>query len=476
ATKKAAAPAPLRPRGERPAATGGSLRRREAAPAAVIEEAAAPAFDTERRLGAELAESAVDYALRPWLRLPPRELWSFAPEAAVLPTFAVGPDMVFQATVDGQLHALLIDTGEVLWERKAPNGLWRHLHAWEDGVVGQMWAAPGVSGRAQFLGLQSYDCDGNVLWTCGAELSGGQAETARAAATEDALILLFQSFSQEQYVLCSLDLRSGKVRWSRRFDTLTTWVAPCGDSVCLWNQQEGVLQVDLANGETRWVHETLRAWDGDRHAPAIPWEMEDQVLHLVFLRGSSPEGLRQIVCVASDDGRIGWRRHLAPPIGNARGVGPQRITVAGPHMLCTIHWQYRGTGRNSLFCLDPATGLPVWSYDVRGYLDAVHEFHDGVLLATTPVRGDRRWGPFSTATTGNLVRHGEGDPMPGQSLRRFGLSTTPFRALDAASGRELWRFSPSHREAVSFLIEPYEEYVIAAGSDGRLRCLGWPHS
>ncbi|HEY3999260.1 MAG TPA: PQQ-binding-like beta-propeller repeat protein [Candidatus Xenobia bacterium] len=402
-----------------------------------------------------------------WQRVAPTPTWIHGIYGSILPDFLMADKRIVVGTWDGALRGLSPNEGERVWEARAGKGTWYALTLFGGQVAAQLWSLPTTpEDRPRFVCLNLYNLlDGSRRWSLDKLYPAGTG-LSHMAVVDDLLIVYFANAENTATRLVALDVE-GKASWSRDFTGQTEWGGTTAHGVCLWHEGKGVMMLEPATGETRWSHPEFHVWRPTRdRAPALPLSDGHE---LVVLQDRTVEGLEPLVGVSTGDGEVGWHRCLGPMVGSYLDTPPCLVTTSPKGVVCSVAWEFRNKFRHSLFQLDPLTGLPAWAVDLRTPLHQVLPFapHSPVLLASTPIRQNHTWGPFAHYRTEIPCYRSALDNA------RPRLGSSPMRALDPESGRELWRSGKQEAEALSFHLQASSWQLVAAGSDGRLHAYTW---
>lgn len=188
-----------------------------------------------------------------------------APGAAPPPPAAEGQRRPGLAGAPGQMHrfvvlALDLDTGKVLWERTARRAPPHEGHH-PDGTYAS--GSPVTDGEHVFAsfgsqGLYAYDLDGNLKWETDLgdmTVRNGFGEAASPALHGDTLVVNWDHEGEDFVV--ALDKNTGRERWRRGRDEMTSWTTPLvvehgGRAQVVVSATGQVRSYDLTTGEELW--------------------------------------------------------------------------------------------------------------------------------------------------------------------------------------------------------------------------------
>lgn len=132
------------------------------------------------------------------------------------------------------------------------------------------------------------------------------------------------------------------------------------------NDDTYLICYDLASGKELWKTRLGEAWDkgsknwqGSRSTPTVDGER-------VYIL--TPHG--DLFALATDDGKVAWRKNLKDDFGGKKGDGwgySESVTIDGDKLVCTP-----GGEKNTMVALDKNTGDLIWSAVREGDRGAGH--------------------------------------------------------------------------------------------------------
>lgn len=230
--------------------------------------------------------------------------------------------------------------------------------------------------------------------------------------------------------LAALDAASGLLLWRLPLEGRPTAPVAHAGLVVVGTSAGRLVGVDPATGAPRWQVEA----GGPVAAPPAP-------AGELLVVGTKQ---REVLAVTAADGLLRWRAALG-----GRVTAP---TAALPGVVYVAAWDGR------LTALDPETGAARWSARLGGPVetalaaargadgrDAVVALReDGTLVAVVAPAPAPRAAPGTPPSEPRVAwthRLGADDPAPAAADGRLFLGGGDLTALDAASGRVLWRLS-----------------------------------
>jgi outer membrane protein assembly factor BamB len=320
---------------------------------------------------------------------------------------------------------------------------------------------------ALFGALSLPNCGGDPLGVDGGRLRWRVPGAGAVTPSADSQTVFFGSTAHD---LVAVDARTGAVRWTAktqaggpRTEGRNTVVA--GEVVAVGDVS--VYAYRRSDGAARWVYQpTSGDWPG----------VFNLATDGMAIYAGSENG--RAYAIDATTGAARWVRILASD-GNSKALNP---TVHNGRVYYGVrHYTSPFTGR--FVALDAQTGEEIWSHAFEPELPqqdagcfggaAIHGDHvivaadDGRVYSFDQATGAIRWtAPRLTGLPGNL------DPTLGDSrpvvvagsVVLVGSATGYLVALDAASGSELWRRSPSLGSAILPLAADSERgYVVHLG-------------
>lgn len=196
------------------------------------------------------------------------EIWrqsAFTPFHSA-PTVAEG--RVFVTTDDNEMFALDATTGEVLWTHRGISESARLLTAPSPAVFGDVVIAPYTSGEIVALRVQN----GNVLWSDSLTRTGGLTplSTINDIAGSPVVVNDRVYAMSHSGILAAYDLRTGERVWSQEVGGLhTPWVA--GDFLFIVTTEAEVVALNRHDGQIRWITQLEAYRNPDRRKDRIAW-------------------------------------------------------------------------------------------------------------------------------------------------------------------------------------------------------------
>jgi outer membrane protein assembly factor BamB len=254
-------------------------------------------------------------------------------------------------------------TGEVLWQKVAREAA---PHEGKHGDNTFASGSPTTDGERLYVtfgsqGIFCYDLDGNPLWNVDLgdmQTRNSFGEGASPTIYKDTLVVPWdQESSSKLYVL---DAATGKPRWEKDREEVTTWITPlvveaAGKTQIIINGDNRIRSYDLANGDVIWECGGL----GTNPIP-VPVVFED----LVFcMTGHREPGAVAVPLDSkgdvSDSDTIAWRTNQGTP------YVPSPLLI-GDHLYFT-------KGNNAvLSCLNARTGEPIINQDRIPGIDNIY--------------------------------------------------------------------------------------------------------
>lgn len=181
--------------------------------------------------------------------------WSSAVSSEVLAAPAVADGVVVVQSIDGKLFGLQANDGRRLWVygRSEPA---LSLRGTSSPVVGGGYVFAGfASGRVAGLRLS----DGRLVWEHVVTEPRGRNEVERLVDVDAPVLLAGDTLYAAAYQgkVVAVDLRSGRISWSR---DVSTYVGMAADSRNLYIADENgrVTALDRASGSSVWKQDALR--------------------------------------------------------------------------------------------------------------------------------------------------------------------------------------------------------------------------
>ncbi|MBO6836384.1 MAG: PQQ-binding-like beta-propeller repeat protein [Alphaproteobacteria bacterium] len=312
--------------------------------------------DGDRRLlsGPVVAENRVytmdsDFEIRAFDAVTGKRIWSFEPEIpdeddeAFGGGIAYADRMIFVTTGYARVFALNAETGQLIWNQKAP---------------GPIRAAPSI-GEGKVLAISidnrvtAYNADtGEEIWFhAGFAETAGLLGGASAAVSERTAVVPYSSGE-----IYSLRLSTGRANWSdslvsvRRIDALASLAdirgRPIVDRGVVYAISHGgrMVALDLASGS--------RAWDRRIGGTQTPW-IAGEFLYVITSD-------QTVLCMTRRGGRVRW----ATPLPNFEDPEDLEdpITWSGPVLVSDR--LLIGNSMGELWSISPYDGKPLGRIDL----------------------------------------------------------------------------------------------------------------
>jgi outer membrane protein assembly factor BamB len=256
------------------------------------------------------------------------------------------------------------------------------------------------------------------------------------AIVRDGRVFATWAGSEAFSLLAAFDERSGRRLWHRRSEHWMEPIAASDSKLIIGTFPLSIRALDARTGELRWSRQA--SW---------PFATDRGVRHIVALeRGVSH---RRISSIAVADGTRVWSRRM-----NVRNGLYSSVIVSGGLIILPV-----GTERGPhLMALRLVDGSKAWSRRGRGVAAAaadgrvfVHRWSgreppQDIIEALSVGRGELLWSFQGRFTTGGVAVGGGGRVFLNRSRcvsgcegEGYGIHRGGVVALDAASGRVLWR-------------------------------------
>lgn len=332
---------------------------------------------------------------------------------------------------------------------------------WSFATGGEVWASPAVSGGVVYIGSDDgflYALDAKT----GAEkwrFKTGKGVRSRPAVGSQAICFLSDDGN-----LYALDVAAGKLKW--KFDTHTALVphSALGDSDSRWDYLQSspaigaglvfvgsgnsnLYAVDLATGQEKWHYTT---GDCVRSSPLI-------ANNTVYF-GSWDNS---VYALDTATGVEKWQF-------DTKGIVQASPVLAGPLLVIGSRYPY-------VFALDRATGKEKWRFNYFGswvessaviasetaYVGSSDFLH---LFAIDLKSGQRKWGFKTSGYSWSSPAADASKVYVGcaRSSQRHPTDGGDVYAVDAKTGREVWRFQTG-RQADHFLNGVVSSPAVADG-------------
>lgn len=196
------------------------------------------------------------------------QLWRTDFEVALRGSPAVDGSRVYVTTHDNQLHALDVDTGEILWSHVALSEQQALMGSSTPAVVGDTVVAAFASGELFAIKAEN----GRVVWM------DSLTRTGRATALSTLNDIDGQPVVDRGQVfavghsgrMAAIDLRTGERLWENNIESnQTPWVI--GDYIYVLTLGAEVVCLDRATGKVRWMVEMQRHKKNDRQKVRVVW-------------------------------------------------------------------------------------------------------------------------------------------------------------------------------------------------------------
>ena len=210
-----------------------------------------------------------------------------------------------------RLYCLERDTGRILWERTAHEGMpkvKRHAKA------SQASATPVTDGTHVVAmmgseGLYAFDMRGTPLWTRDlGRLDVGYVDDKNeewspgsSPVIHDGLVIVQNDRHADSYVV-AFDVRTGQEKWRVGRDEMPSWATPTvvdgPRPTIVTNSPRFIRGHDAATGRELW-----RVEEGSQVKVPTPVVFED----LVIVTGGWPNGGRPIIAIRAATGAVAWK-------------------------------------------------------------------------------------------------------------------------------------------------------------------------
>jgi len=276
-------------------------------------------------------------------------LWEFNPGTQFgywVSGCAVAYDMVYELNKDGNLYALDIHTGEVVWKYAGADYLfWPGWPVVADGKVyattGQAASSDPITGEygtSEFACLDAYS--GRVIWSLPIEAYPPRESTAIAYGN----LYIIPGFIKENTMNSYITFDQV---WAIGIQDWPMWRANPANTA---NSQSGPESLNL-----NWVFTTEGA------VISSPSVVDGRVYV-----GSQDQN---IYCIDARQGFFIWKFDVGSPIKSSPAVVSGKV--------------YSGSDDGYVYCLDAASGKLIWRKDVGGYIEA--HFDSVATLTSSPV-------------------------------------------------------------------------------------------
>ncbi len=184
-----------------------------------------------------------------------RQLWRAQLSSEILAPPAVGAGVVVAHTGDGKLFGLKASDGSQLWiyDRSVPT---LTLHGTSSPLILSDLVLDGfASGKLALLALN----DGRVLWETPVATPRGRTELERMVDIDGPPLVIGEVVYVVGYQgrAAALDLRSGRVLWSRPVSSASGLVGD-GKALYLTDDKDRVLALSRSGGASLWQQDTLQ--------------------------------------------------------------------------------------------------------------------------------------------------------------------------------------------------------------------------
>ena len=184
-----------------------------------------------------------------------RQLWRAQLSSEILAPPAVGAGVVAAHTGDGKLFGLKASDGSQLWiyDRSVPT---LTLHGTSSPLILSDLVLDGfASGKLALLALN----DGRVLWEAPVATPRGRTELERMVDIDGPPLVIGEVVYVVGYQgrAAALDLRSGRVLWSRPVSSASGLVGD-GKALYLTDDKDRVLALSRSGGASLWQQDTLQ--------------------------------------------------------------------------------------------------------------------------------------------------------------------------------------------------------------------------
>lgn len=369
-----------------------------------------------------------------------KELWS-KPHWILYSTTSILPEMILQKNYGGLLIALNRADGKELWRTDLPTG--------------SGCCSPSISGVWAYVGTGSYN-DSEGIWAWRFDKPPHKDEKAEG----------------KSWTFHALDLKTGKSEWR-----YVTGCNACGDPAIAY----GKLYLNSRDGR---VYCFAPVKEGEQASPESPDETPHagpaEVKRALAAELAPPRPGKDWPMLGGTPRRTGLPVTLKPPLA------PAWVLDTGGRVLTAAAIRdgkvYAGSLSGKIFCADLKSGKQEWAFDTGAEVQCAPAVADGTVYcgsdngtfyALNAADGQPRWtyacgGPVqcAPAVAGDAVIFGANDHNVYVLNRRTGKKLWRFRteyplvlappvlegdriyaaqwvdwayALDAASGKELWR-------------------------------------
>lgn len=309
----------------------------------------------------------------------PRLVWSYHVGGPIASSAAIAGGVVYVGGGDGDLVALDLASGTLLWKYATGN------------LIGE--SSPAVSGDAVYIGdlggiLHAVNArDGKPLWTF---KTGGEIKASPVVADG---VVLIGSYDTRLY---AIDARSGKARWDVETKGMVHATAGVRDGMTFVTGCDAMFRaIRIADGAEVFQIETGaytaaspllsgdRAYVGTFNAEVLALDLTRR--SVVWRYGQQDEGFPYYSSAALDGGRliVGGRDKLVHAIDAATGkrlwtfatrarVDSSPVVAAGRI--------YVGSGDGRLYALDSASGKRLWEFDTGAGINASPSIAGGRIV------------------------------------------------------------------------------------------------
>ncbi|HSL65188.1 MAG TPA: PQQ-binding-like beta-propeller repeat protein [Gaiellaceae bacterium] len=335
---------------------------------------------------------APGYALRP----PFRQLWQFRAGHYLEFPPAVAYGRVYVANQVGRFFAVNAKTGRMIWQKRFRRCI-AASPVVADGIVYQAVMHPlpcGTSNRsARGFVIAMNARNGKVLW----RFDAGAVESTPLVRGKT---IYFGSWDRRLY---AVDIRTGKLRWSYRADhEVNTSPAYAGGTLFFGTDGGRVHAVWAKTGRNRWTTSAFSRFGRREHFYATPTVAYGRVYI------GNTDGT--VYAFGAGTGRLLWAQRAGTYVYTAAAVWQKTV--------------YVGSYDGNVYAFDAATGDERWRRELPA---AIHGAP--TILA----------GRIYFSTCGTCGQRGSRFAKRGPSLTF---------ALDARTGRVVWRFGDGHYSPV----------------------------